>query len=111
MAQEVPACCLHYIFCQLCSISLKPAPVLGAINAFITGVEVKVSDVVIKVEKLDLETCKNFLVRCLADFEKGVVLSAVEKQRFWEEYEHYIKNGGNTYIKEWTEKLKKEDRI
>ena len=56
---------------------------LGAINAFITGVEVKVSDVVIKVEKLDLETCKNFLVRCLADFEKGVVLSAVEKQRFW----------------------------
>ena len=37
--------------------------------------------------------------------------TTVEKQRFWEEYEHYIKNGGNTYIKEWTEKLKKEEKI
>lgn len=61
---------------------------------------------------LDKATCKNFLVRCLADFEKGNKLSDVEVERFWEQYHHYI-NGlhENTYVKEWTERLKKEGKI
>lgn len=61
---------------------------------------------------LDEATCKNFLVRCLADSEKGNKLSDVEVERFWEQYDHYINElHENTYIKEWTESLKKEGKI
>lgn len=61
---------------------------------------------------LDKATCKNFLVRCLADFEKGNKMSDVEVERFWEQYHHYIDElKENTYIKEWTERLKKEGKI
>ena len=61
---------------------------------------------------IDKATCKNFLVRCLADFEKGNEMSAVEIERFWEQYDHYINElKENTYIKEWTERLKGEGKI
>lgn len=61
---------------------------------------------------LDKATCKNFLVRCLADFEKGNKMSDVEIERFWEQYHHYINElGENAHIKEWTERLKREGKI
>lgn len=61
-----------------------------------------------KVDKIDMETCKNFLVRFLADVENGTLILDAEKQRFWEEYEHYISKGGNSYVKEWVDKLRKK---
>ena len=61
-----------------------------------------------KIDKVDTETCKNFLVRFLADVENGSVILPQESQRFWEEYQHYVENNGNSYIKEWVEKLKKK---
>lgn len=61
---------------------------------------------------IDKATCKNFLVRCLADFEKENEMSAVEIERFWEQYDHYVNElKENTYIKEWTERLKGEGKI
>lgn len=61
---------------------------------------------------LDKATCKNFLVRCLADFEKGNKMSDVEIERFWEQYHHYTAElGENAHIKEWTERLKREGKI
>ena len=68
----------------------------------------KINELEDKIDKVDMETCKNFLVRFLADVENGAVILDSERQRFWEEYEHYIINGGNSYIKEWVEKLKKK---
>lgn len=38
-------------------------------------------------------------------------LSGDQTTRFWEEYDMYIKMGGNTWIKERVEKLKKENKI
>jgi hypothetical protein len=65
-----------------------------------------------ELRSIDKATCKNFLVRCLADFEKGNKLSDVEIERFWEQYHHYTEElKENTYIKEWTERLKKEGKI
>lgn len=63
-----------------------------------------------KIDKVDMETVKNFLVRYLADVERSdqAILLPQENQRFWEEYQHYIDNDGNSYIKEWVEKLKKK---
>lgn len=61
---------------------------------------------------IDKATCKNFLVHCLAAFEKENEMNAVEIERFWEQYDHYINElKENTYIKEWTERLKGEGKI
>ena len=63
------------------------------------------------VERVDMESCKNYLVRCLGDFEHGNKISDVEQERFWEEYEHYLKIGGNSYIKHRVEKLQQEKKL
>lgn len=64
-----------------------------------------------KIDRVDMQSCKNFLVRFLADVERGDLTHLSEIQRFWEEYEHYLNEGGNSYIKEWVEKLKKEGKL
>ena len=82
-----------------------------AISLQIQEVRNEVAAVDVKVGKVDMETCKNFLVRFLADVERGEFIADAEKQRFWEEYQHYIDNKGNSYIKEWVERLKKEGKF
>lgn len=64
-----------------------------------------------KLTSVDMESCKNFLVSCISDVEKGLDFSEVEKERFLEEYEHYQKIGGNSYIKRKVEQLEKEGKI
>ena len=62
--------------------------------------------------KVDTQTCKNFLVRYLADVERGEHIYNDEQKRFWEEYDHYILElKENSYIKEWVEQLKKEGKL
>lgn len=64
------------------------------------------------VASIDKATCKNFLVRCLADFEKGNYMSEIEVERFWEQYKHYTKElHENSFITEWTDRLKKEGKL
>ena len=66
------------------------------------------------VEMIDEQACKNFLVRYLADIERGVIIYDSEKSRFWEEYDHYVdpdEIDGNSYIKEWVAKLKEEGKL
>lgn len=62
--------------------------------------------------KLDTQECKNFLVRYLADVERGDYIYESEQQRFWEEYDHYIDDlHENSYIKEWVARLKAEGKL
>ena len=68
-------------------------------------------DLSAKVNQVDMESCKNYLVRCLGDFEHGNPLSDVEQERFWEEYQHYLKIGGNSYIERRVEKLKLDGKL
>ena len=64
------------------------------------------------ITKLDTQECKNFLVRYLADVERGDYIYESEQQRFWEEYDHYIDDlHENSYIKEWVARLKKEGKL
>lgn len=74
----------------------------------IAGVERTLSD---RMDRVDMESCKNFLVRCLADVERGEQMAETEKERFYEQYEHYIKNDGNSYIKQKVENLQKAGKI
>lgn len=64
------------------------------------------------IKKLDIQTSKNFLIRYLADIERGEDIYESEKQRFWDEYKHYKDDlKENAYITEWVDKLKKEGKL
>lgn len=64
-----------------------------------------------RLDTVDLESCKNFLVRCIADIERGQSMSETESERFWEQYDYYIRSGHNTYVKNKVEKLKQEGKL
>ena len=64
-----------------------------------------------KIDIVDMNSCKNFLVRFLADVEQNNTIDEVEKERFYEEYKHYTDLGGNSYIKDKVEKLKKAGKL
>lgn len=97
--------------------------VLLWIIAFVTAISTIVTAIVIflnkiikkqltpindKIDKLDLNDCKNFLVRFLADVERGQVIDEVEEKRAHDVYDHY-KNDlkGNSYIGDKWNKLMK----
>ena len=72
----------------------------------------KLNEMQSSITVLDKQACKNFLVRYLADIERGNVIYDSERQRFWEEYDHYIKDlGENSFIKEWVSRLKEEGKL
>lgn len=59
-----------------------------------------------RLDSVDMESCKNYLVTYLSNREKGVPTDEIEKERFWEQFAHYGKMGGNSYIKRKVEELK-----
>jgi len=63
-----------------------------------------------KIDEVDLNATKNFLVRTIADIEKSGV-DDVTKMRFFEQYEHYQKLNGNSYIKSEVERLQKIGKL
>lgn len=76
------------------------------------GVNSKLTEMQTTMTSLDVQSCKNFLVRYLADIERGNFIYDSERQRFWEEYDHYIDDlHGNSYIKEWVARLKEEGKL
>ena len=76
------------------------------INDRFAELENKIEQCSVCLNDIDSNATKNFLVRVLADIEQGQVLDSVEWARFWEQYDHYIKRGGNSYIREKVEFLK-----
>ena len=64
-----------------------------------------------KIDNVDINSCKNYLVRFLADVEQGNDIDEIEKERFYEVYKHYVDLGGNSYIKDKYEKLKKDGKL
>lgn len=64
-----------------------------------------------QIREVDMNACKNFLVRFLADVECGDRIDEIEKERFWEEYQHYVDAGGNSYIKNKVEQLHKAGKL
>ena len=64
-----------------------------------------------RLDNVDLENCKNYLVTFLSEVKRGEIKDEIEKQRFWEEFGHYTDRGGNSYIKRDVEELKKKGSI
>ena len=75
-------------------------------------VNTKLDDMEKTIKKLDVQTSKNFLIRYLADIERGEYIYESEKHRFWDEYKHYKDDlKENAYITEWVDRLKKEGKL
>ena len=78
---------------------------LEPVNRKLDGLDRKLADV-------DLSACKNFLVRFLSDVEQGNPIDEVEKERFYETYQHYTDDlHQNTYIHDKVESLKKQGKL
>ena len=73
--------------------------------------QIMTKDIHNEIARVDLENCKNYLVTFLARVERGEPVDEIEKQRFWEQYEHYSSNGGNSYIANKVEKEKATGRL
>lgn len=64
-----------------------------------------------RVNVVDMEDTKNFLVRYLSDVERGVEMDEIEKIRFAEQYDHYLKMDGNSYIRAKVKKLQDAGKL
>ena len=50
-----------------------------------------------RIDKSDLEACRNFLVHAMVDIERGIADDALI-HRFWDELDHYHRERQNSYI-------------
>ena len=82
--------------------------VSGALKTEFETVNEKLDDLGKEIRTVDVETCKNFLIERIFYIERGSPLSDVEKERFYEQYEHYKSIGGNSYITKRVEHLEKD---
>lgn len=83
---------------------------ISIINLITNKKNVKKSDLIEQINKVQLDNCKNYIVQQLSAADRRE-LSAAEKERYWENYDTYISLGGNSYIHSETERLKKEGKI
>ena len=75
------------------------------------GINKRIDELTKKVDDVDIATSKNFLVAKIAEVDKGNKLDEIEKERFWEQYEHYKKRGGNSYIQRKVDELKESGKL
>ena len=64
-----------------------------------------------KIDKVDLNATKNYLVARISDIKHGQPLDDISKERFVEQYDHYVSLKGNSYITLEVDKLKKEGKL
>lgn len=55
-----------------------------------------------------LDADKTFLINFLSDVENGVTKSDIQIKRIYEIYERYTENGGNSYVHDRWEEVKKK---
>lgn len=81
------------------------------LNEEFSNINNKIDDMDNRIQQIDLQTCKNFLVARISEVEKGIPLNEVERERFFEQYQHYKDVGGNSYIKIKVEELQAKNLI
>ena len=88
------------------------AAIKGALKDELEEIKKDISDLHNEIRKEDKEKTKNFLVSMLADIERGVEWGDIERQRFYEQYDHYAEDlNGNTYIKTAVEQYEQNGKI
>lgn len=64
-----------------------------------------------RLDVVDMEACKNYLVSFLSRVERDIQVDEIERERFYEQYAHYEKMGGNSYIRQKVNKLQTEGKL
>lgn len=65
-----------------------------------------------KIDKVDMNATKNYLVQTISDIDRNGYIDGASKVRFYEQYNHYQKDlKGNSYIHDEVERLKKENKL
>lgn len=64
-----------------------------------------------RLDEVDRESTKNFIVSILAQLDSGLEIDEVQRQRFYEQFEHYLKAGGNGYIQARVNELKAAGKL
>ena len=77
----------------------------------IDSIKLKIDTLNNKIDVVDMETTKNHLVIFLADVERGHEVDEIEKERFWEQFNHYKEIGGNSYVERRVNKLVDEHKL
>ena len=72
------------------------------------GINKKIDKLEEKLDVVEMGSCKNYIVPYLADMERGGIPDEIERQRFWDAYAIYVKDGGNSYIQDRVTKLQRE---
>lgn len=77
----------------------------------IAPLEAKIDTLAVKIDEVDLNSLKDFLVSRFAEIERGETLDEVTRQRIYEEMERYERQGGNSYLHTRFDELKKQGRL
>lgn len=64
-----------------------------------------------RIDEVDMETTKNFLVSILAQIDSGLSIDEVQRERFYEQLDHYFGKGGNSYIQARVNALKNQGKL
>lgn len=80
----------------------------NAMKEQMSDIKAQIEDITDRLDQVDLESTKNYLVTYLSDIERGKVLDEIEKERFYEQYQHYLNKGGNSYIKQKVDCIQKK---
>lgn len=78
----------------------------SSVKADLKSIGDKIDKLDKKIDTVDMNSTKNFLVARLSEIESGKKMDEIERERFWEQYEHYQSIGGNSYVHEKVEKFK-----
>jgi len=82
--------------------------IIGAVNSLFNK---KMDPLVKRIEELDMSQCRQVLIDTLSDIENNIPKNSMQISRLYELYDHYISKGGNSYIHETWERLKKNGKI
>ena len=82
--------------------------ILEPINQKLTKMD---SDHLKKMENLELSSIKTDLVNFINDLEHNVPKSQIQKMNAHELYDRYSELGGNSYVHDHWERLKKEGKV
>ena len=104
-------------FITACGVIYK-AIAKRALKALQNGLEPtnkKIDSISNRITDVELSNCKNYIVdylgriECVGDY--CPLVTPEQTQRFWECYDRYTELGGNSYIHEKVEKLKKDNKL
>lgn len=89
-------------------ISMAMSDQMHGIDKRFDDIDSKMDSLSATLSVVDMESCKNYLVSFLSEVERGQTIDEIEKERFWEQYEHYKKIGGNSYLQRRVEELREK---